>query len=65
MAVAAPVALTRASTVAKSGDYNDDLAVKVVLKQLPLDEDYAALIKSETLTRLNDNKKVEITKSRL
>jgi hypothetical protein len=50
----------------KSGDYNDDLAVKVVLQQVSSDEDYAALIKSETLTRLNDVKKVGIdTKSRL
>jgi hypothetical protein len=49
----------------KSGDINDDMAVKVVLQKVSADEDYAALIKSETLTRLNDVKKVEINKSRL
>ena len=41
------------------------MAVKVVSEKIVSDEAYAALIKSETLTRLNDAKKVEITKSRL
>ena len=50
---------------APAGDINDEMAVKVVLEKVTADEAYAALIKSETLTRLNDAKKVEITKSRL